>query len=487
MAETMPAASRARIIGFVAGIAALALTLVLPPPAGLGEAAWHTAGVAFIMAIWWATEATHVAVTSLLPITLFPVLGITDIEGATAPYGSAIIFLFLGGFVVALSMERWGLHRRVALWVIAQVGAGPHRLVFGFMLATALLSMWITNSATTMMMLPIATSVIGVLLADSAEDGDDRDKTNFAVCLMLGIAYAASIGGVGTLIGTATNVAMANILKGAPFYIEVGFAEWMMVGMPFVAIMLPLSWFALTRFAYPFRFAHADKAGAHVAEARRRMGPITAPEMRVAAIAALVGLAWVLRGFFKDAVPGASDAGIAIAGALALFLLPAGGGQAGTLMDWKGAGRLPWGIVLLLGGGLALADAMGTSGLAAWISVHLAVVGTWPLLALMVVIVTIIIGVTELTSNAAIVSAFVPVVGALALGIGLDPMMLAAPVAIAASCAFMLPVATPPNAIVFGSGYVTVPQMMRAGLLLNLVAIPLVTALGLLLVPLVFS
>jgi sodium-dependent dicarboxylate transporter 2/3/5 len=483
MAE--PAPRRLGTAGLLAGVAALAVTLALPAPAGMGEAAWHTAGVALLMAIWWATEATHVAVTAFLPIVLFPLLGVADVEQTTAAYGSSLIFLFLGGFVIALAMERWGLHRRVALNVIRLVGAGPRRLVLGFMLATALVSMWISNSATTMMMLPIATSVAGVLLAEGG--GAPRDRDNFATCLMLGVAYAASIGGAGTLIGTATNVALANILKAAPFHREIGFLEWMAVGLPFVALMLPLAWLALTRLAYPFALDRAGRAEALVDEARRALGPASAPERRVAAVAVLVAALWVLRGLFRDAVPAGSDAGIAMLGALALFLLPAGRGHPGTLMDWQGAQRLPWGIAMLLGGGLALADAMGSSGLAGWIGGELAVLGTWPTLALMLAVVTVIVFLTELTSNVAVVSAFVPVIGALALGIGVPPMMLAAPVALAASCAFMLPVATPPNAIVFGSGYVSAPRMARAGLLLNLIGIPVVTAVGMLLVPLVFA
>jgi sodium-dependent dicarboxylate transporter 2/3/5 len=487
MSEFTTARSRARTIGFVAGLAALGVTLVLAPPEGMEPAAWRTAGVAMLMAVWWATEATDVAVTSLVPIVLFPLLGIAGIEDATAPYASSLIFLFLGGFMVALAMERWSLHRRIALNIIAAIGTSPHRLVFGFMLATAVLSMWISNTATTMMMLPIASSVAAILLAD-ADGGDERTGTaNFAVCLMLGVAYAASIGGVGTLIGTPTNVAMANILRSEPFHVEISFAQWMAVGLPFVAVMLPLAWLSLTRVSYPFRFGRNSRAAEYVSQARRELGPLSVPERRVAAVAALVAAMWVLRGFFKDAVPAASDPGIAMLGAIVLFLIPAGGGNRGPLMTWESASRLPWGIVLLFGGGLTLADAMGGSGLAEWISGQLSVMGAWPAIAFMLVVVTIIIFLTELTSNAATVSAFVPVIAALAVALDIDPMMLAAPAAMAASCAFMLPVATPPNSIVFGSGYIQVPQMVRAGVVLNLIGIVVVTLFGMVLIPLVFA
>jgi len=478
-------------IGFVAGLICLIAVLVLPAPAGMPPAAWLTAGVALMMAFWWATEALHVAATSLVPIVLFPILGVTGIGEATAPYASPLIYLFMGGFMIALAMERWNLHRRIALAIISGVGAAPHRLVLGFMLATALLSMWISNTATTMMMLPIGTSVAAIMLAE----GSGKAQRNFATALMLGIAYAASVGGVGTLIGTPTNLAMANILAGPPFHVQISFARWLLVGLPFVAIMLPLVWLTLTRFVYPFDLGKSDRAAELVATDRKALGRITTPEKRVATIAGLVGLLWVARGLAKEIVPGfynahlggVSDTGIAMFGALLLFMLPSGVRGKGPLMNWETATRLPWGLILLFGGGLSLAEAMGASGLAGWISTHLQETGSWPFLGLMVLIVALIVFLTELTSNAATVSAFVPVIAALAVGIGLDPVVLAAPVAMAAACAFMLPVATPPNAVVFGSGYVTIPQMVRAGIWLNMISIVIVTLVAVVLVPLVFG
>lgn len=483
-------ADRVKQIGMVLGFTALGAVMLNEPPAGMSTAAWHTAGVALMMAAWWMTEAVPVAVTGLLPIVLFPPLGVAEIGDATAPYASPLVFLFLGGFMIALAMERCNLHRRIALNIIGFVGSHPHAIVFGFMIATAFLSMWISNTATTMMMLPIAMSVAGLLVSKTSEGEDNQNVTRFGLCLMLGIAYSASVGGVGTLIGTPTNAAMANILSNQ-FDVEIGFAQWTLVGIPFVMVMLPLTWFALTRLIYPFDLGHGEDAASHIRAERAALGTMSPAERRVASIASLVAGLWITRGVAPGFIEGVSDTGIAMFGAVLLFLIPSGrqaGGRPGdALLNWEIVVKLPWAIILLFGGGLSLARGMSTSGLAGWISDGLAVLGTWPTVLLIACIVTVIIYLTELTSNVATTSAFVPVIGALALGLGLDPILLAAPVAMAASCAFMLPVATPPNAIVFGSGLVSIPQMVRAGLWLNLLSIAVVTAFAVLLLPLVFA
>jgi sodium-dependent dicarboxylate transporter 2/3/5 len=493
-------------IGLVLGPLVLAFFLVTTAPEGMSDTAWMTAGVALLMATWWATEALPIAATSLVPIVLFPILGVMPIKAATTPYAHPLIFLFLGGFMIAIAMERWNLHRRIALGIIGFVGSHPHAIVLGFMVATAALSMWISNTATTMMMLPIGTSVAAILLAEADHSAPKEASHHraFAICLMLGIAYAASIGGVGSLIGTPTNLAMASILLDS-FNIEIGMAQWMLLGLPFVFVMLPLAWLVLTRVIYPFDLGPSDAATAHIERERRDMGSITEPEKRVAIVASLVAFMWVGRGLSKEFLVGhmapgsafpefianASDAGIAIFGTLVLFLVPSGDKNPDDgrhrLMDWAATSRLPWGLILLFGGGLSLAAAMGQSGLAVWISESLAVLGTWPLIGLTAVIVIIIVYLTELTSNAATVTAFVPVIGALAIGIGVDPILLAAPAAMAASCAFMLPVATPPNAIVFGSGYLTIPDMVKAGFWLNIVSILVTIFFAWWLLPLVFG
>ncbi len=460
-------------IGLVLGPMVLVFFLLSTPPEGMSDTAWQTAGVALLMAVWWATEAIPIAATSLVPIVLFPILGVMPIKAATSPYANPLIFLFLGGFMIAIAMERWNLHRRIALGIIGFVGSHPHAIVLGFMVATAALSMWISNTATTMMMLPIGTSVAAIILAEADHSAPEEAGHHraFAICLMLGIAYAASIGGVGSLIGTPTNLAMASILRDS-FDIEVGMGQWMLLGLPFVFVMLPLAWLMLTRVVYPFDLGPSDAATNHINQERASMGGITVPEKRVAIVASLVALMWVGRGLskeflvehfsvgsaFPEFIGNASDAGIAIFGTLVLFLMPSGDSTPDDarpddaksyegrdrLMDWSATSRLPWGLILLFGGGLSLAAAMGQSGLAVWISESLPVLGAWPLIGLTAVIVTIIVYLTELTSNAATTTAFVPVIGALAVGIGVDPILLAAPAAMAASCAFMLPVATPP-------------------------------------------
>lgn len=472
-------------IGLVLGALAVLITWATEPPEGMQLAAWRTAGVALLMAAWWMSEAIPVAVTGLLPIVLFPLTGVSDIGGATAPYASPLVFLFLGGFMVALAMEACDLHRRIALNIIGVVGSHPQAIILGFMIATALLSMWISNTATTMMMLPIAASVAALLVAEAGREEDEHVR-RFGLCLMLGIAYSASVGGVGTLIGTPTNAAMANILANE-FDTEIGFAQWMLVGLPFVAVMLPLTWFVLTRLIYRFELPDSGKAADHVLSARAALGRMSPAERRVSIVAGLVAILWVARGLVPDMLPGLSDTGIAMFGAVILFLIPAGGGKQETLLTWSVIRRLPWDIMLLFGGGLSLARGMSTSGLAVWISDGLTVLGAWPTVLLIAAIVAVVIYLTELTSNVATTSAFVPVIGALAIGLGTEPILLAAPAAMAASCAFMLPVATPPNAIVFGSGLVTIPQMVRAGMWLNLVSILIVTLFAAFVLPRVFA
>lgn len=498
--------STSKTIGLFLGLAVLVFALFTEPPAGMTREAWLTAGVALLMACWWATEALPIAATSLVPIVLFPILGVVPIKAATSPYANPLIFLFLGGFMVAIAMERWNLHRRIALGVISFVGSHPQAIVLGFMVATALLSMWISNTATTMMMMPIGTSVAAILMIEADRNDPDKAKHHhaFAICLMLGIAYAASVGGVGTLIGTPTNLAMASILREL-FDIEISMARWVLLGLPFVAVTLPLVWWMLTRVVHPFDLGESEEATAHIEEERSQLGKISVPEIRVACVAALVALMWVGRGLAKEFLGpslapdsgllvflnNASDAGIAIFGTLLLFLVPSGDddGDDGRhrLMDWSATSRLPWGLILLFGGGLSLAAAMAESGLAIWISESLAVLGTWPMIALIAVIAAVVVFLTELTSNAATTTAFVPVIGALAIGIGVDPILLAAPAAMAASCAFMLPVATPPNAIVFGSGYLTIPDMVKAGFWINLAVIAVITLFAATLLPLVFG
>lgn len=450
-------------VGLWLGIGLFAAILLAPAPSGLSPAAWATAAVGALMAVWWVTEAIPIAATALLPLVLLPLLGIAPIGEAAAPYANPVIFLFLGGFVLAAGLERSGLHRRIALLVIRAVGTSPARLVGGVMGATAVLSMWVSNTATAIMMLPIATSVLGRV--------DQHRDTGFGVALMLAVAYGANIGGLGTLIGTPPNALLAGFADEA-YGIRIGFLEWMLLGVPLVAASLPLVWLMLTRvlFRLPRATAAADAAiGSHM----RELGRVSRDEWLAGAVALLTAGAWVTRPLIERVAPGVSDAGIAIAAALLLFLLPAADRRG--IVEWDDVEALPWGVLLLFGGGLSLASAIEATGLATWIGESMEAVGDWPLVLIVATVTLVVILLTELTSNTATSAAFLPVVAALAVGIGQAPLTLAVPAALAASCAFMLPVATPPNAVVYGSGRVSVPQMVRAGVWVNAMFVALIT------------
>jgi sodium-dependent dicarboxylate transporter 2/3/5 len=465
--------------------------LLAPPPAGLEAAGWRTAAVGLLMAVWWMTEALPIPVTALLPLVLFPLLGIAPIDATASPYAHPLIFLFLGGFLLALALERWRLHRRIALSVVRLLGARPARLVAGFMVASALLSMWISNTATAMLMLPIGLSLVELVQGEAAKAGGPIDAEarggHFALCLMLGIAYACSLGGMATLIGTPTNALLAAFLADA-YAVEVAFVDWLLIGLPLVALSLPLAHALLTRWVYPIRVREVPGGAAFIRGELERLGPLSRPEARVAVVFAATAAAWITRPLLGRGLPGLSDTGIAMAAGLALFLVPAGAGRAGeALLDWPTARRLPWGVLLLFGGGLSLAAAIRDTGLAVWIGEAMRGLGVLPAPLVVLLATAVILLLTELTSNTATAAAFLPVLASMALGLGLEPLRLLVPATLAASCAFMLPVATPPNAIVYGSGRVSVPQMARAGAWLNLAMLLLVFALSWLLVPLVLG
>ena len=466
-----------RRIGLLAAPAVFLVLVLLPAPDGMSQAAWRTAAVGLLMATWWVTEAIPIPATALLPLVLFPLLGIAPIGAAAEPYANPIVFLFLGGFVLAGAMQRWALHRRIALVVVNALGTEPHRVVLGFMVATAFLSMWVSNTATAVMMLPIGLSVIALVAPPDGEG--NPGQLNFGTSLMLGIAYAASIGGLATLIGTPPNALLAGYME-ATYGVQIGFARWMLVGLPLVVVSLPITWVLLTRVSFPIRIAGIPGGRAVLRARLHELGAISAAERRVGLLFAATALAWILRPVLDDLVPGLSDAGIAIAAALVLFLVPAGatadpGDAPPRLMDWETAETLPWGVLLLFGGGLSLAAAVTDTGLADWIGAALSALDAWPTVALVAAVTAVVLFLTELTSNTATAAALLPVLGPLAVSLGEDPLLLAVPAAIAASCAFMMPVATPPNALVYGSGYVTIPQMARAGLALNVLFVGLIT------------
>jgi len=455
-----------QLIGLVAGPVAFAVLFFSPPPSGLPPEGWSVAALAVWMAIWWATEALPLFVTALLPLVMVPLLGIGDIRSASSPYGNPVIFLLLGGLLIALAFERWNLHRRIAFLIILRVGSRPLNLIGGVMLASAFLSMWITNAATTMLMLPIAISLIREVLPDGSDHG--HNGTNFAAAMMLGIAYAASIGGMGTLIGTPPNAVAAGYLDEA-FGFEVTFATWMALAVPISVVLLGFAFLVLTRFAFPVSSTLEGSQTNVAGDMLREMGPLRCPERRVAIVFSAVALGWILSPVARDWLgPGVTETGIAIAGAVALFAIPADWRTRKFLLDSSAARRVPWDVLILFGGGMSLAKAIDSSGLAAWIGSGLSFLHSAPLIVIIFGIALLVVYLTELMSNTATTAALLPIAGGFAAGTDLAPLYPAMAIALAASSAYMLPVATPPNALVFGSGYVSLPQMLRAGFLLSL-------------------
>ena len=450
--------------------------IMSPVPEGVPPEAWKVFGVALWMAFWWLTEALPISVTALMPLIVFPILGLFSFKASAAPYAHPLIFLFMGGFMIAKAIEAWNLHRRIALLIVRVFGTRPDHLIGGFMLATAILSMWVSNTATTVMMLPIAISIITVL----NEKEDPQVAANTATALLLGIAYSASIGGVGTLVGTPPNALLAAFARDQ-YGIEIGFAKWMAIGLPVVFVLLPLSWLLLTRITCPVARRPIPGAEEVIRTELKAMGPMSIEEKRVLAIFTLTALSWLFRPLITTAFPGIglTDSGIALIGALTLFIVPAGKGNGTSLLTWKRAVTLPWGVLLLFGGGLSLAGAISKSGLAETIGAGLGGLEGFPVIVLVAAVTILIVFLTEITSNTATTAVFLPIVATVAVGAGIAPLELIIPVALAASCAFMLPVATPPNAIVFASERLTVAQMAKAGFWLNLIAISVIVFINL--------
>jgi sodium-dependent dicarboxylate transporter 2/3/5 len=477
--STAPA--KAAWIGLILGPLLLLACLFTEPPAGLSSAAWATIGLTLLMATWWSTEAIPIPATSLLPILLIPALDIDSLNAATAPYANPTIYLFLGGFVLGLAMERWNLHKRIALMTLLAMGSKSSRQIAGFMIATAFLSMWVSNTATTIMMLPIGLSVIDMLTG--GKDTGKADRERFATALLLAIAYAASIGGISTLIGTPPNALLAAFLADN-YDVQIGFGQWMLLGVPVAIIMLAFTWWWLTRGG--FNLAGHDSTQLIRSELAE-LGPLSRGEKLVALVFAATALAWVFQPLLAGWVAGVNDTSIAIAAALALFIIPVDSKQRVFLMDWESASKLPWGVLLLFGGGLSLAGVIRSTGLAEWIAQSLGALGALPVIAMIGVVVLVIIFLTEVTSNTATAAAFLPLLGALAVSQGMPAELLAIPAAIAASCAFMMPVATPPNAIVFGTGHMKIQSMIKAGFALNLFGVALVTLICYLLVGMIWA
>ena len=482
--------SRRQMLGLFLGPILFALMLLLPAPAGMEPAAQKMAAIALLMATWWMCESIPIPATSLLPIALFPWMGIMATGKATAPYANHLIFLFMGGFIIALSMQRWNLHRRIAMNIVKVMGFSPSRLILGFMVATAALSAFVSNTATTVMMMPIGLAIIAHVVAEGKKEGLDKeidfspDKFAFGLNLMLGIAYAASIGGIATLIGTPPNTVLAGYLNKTYGY-EITFAKWMSVGVPLVLVMLPLCWLWLTRVANPLKLKKVPGGKDLISNELRKMGKMNTGERWTSLVFGLTAFAWIFQKQISVIFPEPkfmTDATIAMIGALVLFLIPINLRKNQFVMDWHWASKMPWGVLILFGGGLALADGFKDTKLAEWIGGQVSLLENAPILILIIAVATLIIFLTELTSNTATAAMVMPILSAVAIGLGQNPLLLVVPAAVAASCAFMLPVATPPNAIVFGSGYVTIPQMARSGFGLNIIGIMLTVVLTYLLV-----
>lgn len=469
---TSPVKNPVKSVMILAGSILGVGVIMTPVPEGFSPDAWKVLGVTLWMAFWWLTEAMPVPVTALMPLVLFPVLGIFDFKTAAAPFAHPLIFLFMGGFIIAKAIEAWGLHRRIALLIVQAFGTRPDYLIASFMLATAILSMWVSNTATTVMMLPIAISIIGVLTVEKTPGV----STNTGTALLLGIAYSASIGGIGTLVGSPPNALLAAFVQ-SQFGIELGFAKWMTIGLPVVFIMLPLAWWLLTRVTCPVERHSLPEVDQIIKSEIEAMGPMSLEEKQVLAVFVLTALSWMCRPLMTAVFPsmGLTDSGIALIGALVLFIIPAGGDKGDRLMNWSRSVTLPWGILLLFGGGLSLAEGISSSGLADTIGGGLIGLESFPALVLVIAVTALIIFLTEITSNTATTAVFLPIVATVVASVGIAPLQLVVPVALAASCAFMMPVATPPNAIVFASEKLTIAQMAKAGFLLNLISIFVIT------------
>ena len=508
----MATSFKKQILVLLTGVAVFNLILLLPPPEGLSETGQRMLAVTLLMAILWIGEGTSLAVTALLPLVLFPLFGILPSKLVALNYSNHLIFLFLGGFMIAMAMEKWNFHKRLALWIISLVGTEPQRIILGFMVATAFLSMWISNTASTMMMLPVAMAVVRQIALDASLNGEKNTVTRettekgLGLVLMLGLAYSASIGGVGTLIGTAPNIVFAGLYKNMfPDNPEISFFDWMVLAIPIVMVFIPLVWVYLCRFVSPLPLKKIS-AGSHeiIQRELEDLGPINRAEKIVAMVFCLTAFLWIFRqpismGVFT--LPGWSglfeqakylhDSTVAMAMGILLCLIPVNGTQGMELngkrewfiLDWQTVqSKTPWGILILFGGGFALASGFGATGLDNWIGSKLTHLAGMPLWMVVLSICLSVTFLTELTSNTATTTMILPILAMAAVAASVHPLLFMIPATLSASFAFMLPVATPPNAIVFGSGWVSIPKMSRAGLFLNLLGASIVTGVVLFLV-----
>lgn len=473
---------RTKQIGLLVGPLLFFLSFLISEPliSPIGD---KVIAVAIWMISWWVTEAVSISVTALLPLLLFPILKVMPLDEVGGYYGSPIIFLFFGGFVLALALEKVNLHRRIALTIIKYTGATPNKVILGFMIATAFLSMWISNTATTVVMLPIAMSVIYLLIKD--EDGFTKKDRNFALSVMLGIAFSANAGGIATVIGTPPNSVLIGLLENE-YQIEISFLKWMLLGLPFSALMITIIYFVLIKF-FPSKGLDFNTSKNIIQEELEKLGPTSSKEKQVLIIFGVTIALWISRTLINSLIPGLklNDTTISMAGAIAMFAIPHSFKKGDFILEWKDTQKLAWGILILFGGGLALAKGMSASGIVDRVS-ELIAHANLPVLVTVGILITLMLFLTELMSNVALVAVLAPVVAGIAIGLDIPILHLLIPVTIASSCAFMLPMATPPNAIVFASGYIKVKDMVRVGIFLNLIAVGLLILVYRFFIPLLF-
>ncbi len=472
-------------VGLVLGPLLFAVILLAPNPEGLSYAGQAVAASTAWVAVWWISEAVPIPAASLLPLVLFPATGAVGAEETAAPYASPIIFLFMGGFFIAVSIQRWGLHRRIALRTVSAIGTNPRFIILGFMVATAFLSMWVSNTATAVMMTPIGLAVVAQLAGIVKESSIDvpirQGEFNFGTALMLCIAYSASVGGVGTLIGSPPNIVFAGAVSEV-FGQEISFLDWMLYGVPIAVLGVVGVWLYVANFLLKPRIDTVPGGLDVIEDELKGLGPMSREEKLVLGVFVATALAWISREFvINPFLPGVGDSTIAVAGALLLFLIPARDedGELTFLLDWTTGLKIPWGVILLFGGGLSIAAGFNQTGLADWIGGLLIGLEGVPFVVVIAAVVTLTIYMSEITSNTATTAMLMPVLASLAVGIAVHPYGIMIAGATAASFAFMLPVATPPNAVVFGSGYITMSQMVRVGFVLNILGIVLIVVVAL--------
>lgn len=476
--------TKRKYFSLILGPAVFLLMQCLDALAGMSESAYAILSATLWIAIWWVSEAVPIAVTALLPIVLFPLTGALDIATTTASYGHKYIFLYIGGFILAIAIEKWGLHKRIALHIIKLIGTNITMIILGFMIATAFLSMWISNTATSVMMLPIGMSIVSQLKDNPATA--ENEGLVFGKALMLAIAYSASIGGVATLIGTPPNLVFAGYMSEV-YDVEINFWQWFQFGIPISLILLSISWFYLTRVSFKFKEKKFPGGKTEIDALLANLGPMKREEKIVLSVFVLTAFSWITRSFLLEAIlPGIDDTIIAISAGIILFTIPAKE-KGKQIINWKEAVKMPWGIILLFGGGMALASGFEVTGLAVWFGTQMTLLQALPLLLLVLIIVLSVNFITELTSNLATTAMLLPILAPIALNLNLNPYMLLVATTVAASCAFMLPVATPPNAVVFGSGYLRIPDMVKTGIWMNLISILIVTAMVYFLLPFIWD